>query len=721
MAEVEPMIASAIVVPEAIDPAPDMTAQSPPAGPGVSLKRRQSSTSENDSKRPRLSRDGSIESPTPPKVEHDRREARRRNGQVEERKRGQRLFGALLGTLAQRATPSASKRRAVIEQKHKEKLKQQTEEDLQRRQERQEELRVARRRQQVKLDEQNMRLRHSNLVNMAHFLSTTSEPKLYYKPYKLLEEHRVQIKRQIQEVHYLIEDELYDFDRKRREHDTLLEARPASKAEDECMDDAPSIAGELPTVQKKPSQKDLDNEPFVSTLTTDQQNRAMSDTTPKSQAQRNETTQEEPTNSGAEVDTKREEERHSKADQGSKFNAEESKRENDSTTMEHAEYEYKDSRTSAEIEAQAEADMIDEHHGETVVEAEEDTAPVWIYLGSIPVLPTPQYYTPEKRMRTGSTSILRISFSLPQLKKSLKMPLETSNRPTPIDLWSDPRVEHKTASVNGRTYKYLLVMGYGGTDTPEVPPASISLYTFKRASDDIAELARQLGAPNIILGGHDWGGMVVWRCAAWYPELISHLFAICTPYAPPTKSYISTEDLVNGPVPQFGYQLHLASGEVEPRIKDENSIRQFLNGMYGARGPKGEAMFSPDQGILFDNLMKVGKTSLMSDREMDYYVQEYSRNGLHGPLNWYRTRKANWADELKLKKVTIDIPTLFIEAANDSVLKPEMSHGMERHVTQLTRKSVKAAHWAMWERPSEVNDFIREWFSSCVFGREAKL
>ena len=26
----------------------------------------------------------------------------------------------------------------------------------------------------------------------------------------------------------------------------------------------------------------------------------------------------------------------------------------------------------------------------------------------------------------------------------------------------------------------------------------------KRAADDIAELARQLGAPKIILGGHDW-------------------------------------------------------------------------------------------------------------------------------------------------------------------------------------------------------------------------
>jgi soluble epoxide hydrolase/lipid-phosphate phosphatase len=108
--------------------------------------------------------------------------------------------------------------------------------------------------------------------------------------------------------------------------------------------------------------------------------------------------------------------------------------------------------------------------------------------------------------------------------------------------------------------------------------------------------------------------MVVWRTANWYPELISHLFAVCTPYQAPSKQYMSTEMLVNGPVPQFGYQLHLASGEVEPKINSKEEIRQFLNGMYGARGPNGETTFSPEKGILFENLPKVGATKLMSKK-----------------------------------------------------------------------------------------------------------
>ena len=48
------------------------------------------------------------------------------------------------------------------------------------------------------------------------------------------------------------------------------------------------------------------------------------------------------------------------------------------------------------------------------------------------------------------------------------------------------------------------LMGFGGTEAPRAPPESMSFYSFKRAADDIRELARQLGTSQIILGGHDW-------------------------------------------------------------------------------------------------------------------------------------------------------------------------------------------------------------------------
>jgi hypothetical protein len=81
--------------------------------------------------------------------------------------------------------------------------------------------------------------------------------------------------------------------------------------------------------------------------------------------------------------------------------------------------------------------------------------------------------------------------------------------------------------------------------------------------------------------------------------------------------YFSTEDLVKGQLPQFGYQLHLASGEVEKSVKDEQSIRQFLRGLYGARGPNGELVFDPEKGILAENLPVIGESRILNGKVSD--------------------------------------------------------------------------------------------------------
>jgi hypothetical protein len=128
-------VASAVVVPGQ---------ESPPEG----LKRRQRSETSEASKRPRLDQglpDGEAQGSDAAAVvkekaddapsEADARSNRRRTGQEEEKRRGKRLFGALLGTIgkfqketaSQRARSSAVKRKEA-EEKLQEKLKAQTEE-----------------------------------------------------------------------------------------------------------------------------------------------------------------------------------------------------------------------------------------------------------------------------------------------------------------------------------------------------------------------------------------------------------------------------------------------------------------------------------------------------------------------------------------------------------------------------------------------------------------
>ena len=74
----------------------------------------------------------------------------------------------------------------------------------------------------------------------------------------------------------------------------------------------------------------------------------------------------------------------------------------------------------------------------------------------------------------------------------------------------------------------------------------------------------------------------------------------------------------------------------------------------------------------------------------------------------------------RLDKKTIDVPVLFIQATRDAALPPAMSNGMEKYVPNLTRGSVEAGHWAMWEAPRQVNKLIEEWLRK-VTGSQAML
>ena len=82
---------------------------------------------------------------------------RRKSGQLEERKRGQRLFGALLGTLSQSSSSTAQKRRTDIEKKQQTKLKLQTEEENEKKKAKLDALMEVRRREQKKYDRQSVR------------------------------------------------------------------------------------------------------------------------------------------------------------------------------------------------------------------------------------------------------------------------------------------------------------------------------------------------------------------------------------------------------------------------------------------------------------------------------------------------------------------------------------------------------------------------------------
>ncbi|CAG8960678.1 hypothetical protein HYFRA_00013446 [Hymenoscyphus fraxineus] len=213
-------IASAVVLPDPEPqsvPEPDQAASQSP-----SIKRRQSTDDGQPSKRPRISQELNATSPTQisPKAKleepvekklSDPAQDRRKSRVQEEKKRGQRLFGGLLSTLSQSTSNGQQKRRQEIEKRQQERAKQQKAEDETRRARKRESILATRKVEQIKYDEASMKTRHSNMLAMAHSLCTTTEPKLYYKPWELLPQEEERIKVQVAEAENNIRREEEDF------------------------------------------------------------------------------------------------------------------------------------------------------------------------------------------------------------------------------------------------------------------------------------------------------------------------------------------------------------------------------------------------------------------------------------------------------------------------------------------------------------------------------
>ncbi|KAJ6099333.1 hypothetical protein N7467_000868 [Penicillium canescens] len=178
---------------------------------------------------------------------------------------------------------------------------------------------------------------------------------------------------------------------------------------------------------------------------------------------------------------------------------------------------------------------------------------------------------------------------------------------------------------------------------------------------------------------------------------------------------VQLEDLVRTAAPHFAYQLQFASGELEKVIQSEDDIRQFLLALYGGRNDRGEVGFDAYHGVLVDRLGGLKRSKLLAEDEVEFYVREFGRSGVRGPLNWYRTRQINYRDELAILDRKIEVPTLFIQALRDQALPPHLGKSMAKHIPSLTVKQVNTSHWALWEKPQEVNEIIEGWLREKAF------
>ncbi len=156
-------------------------------------------------------------------------------------------------------------------------------------------------------------------------------------------------------------------------------------------------------------------------------------------------------------------------------------------------------------------------------------------------------------------------------------------------------------------------------------------------------------------------------------------------------------------------------GVVEKEL--ELDMRKSLLSIYGSTTSdhKLSQTFEPKpfkKGMTFlDSLGSFDSIpEFMSEADFNFYLNEFKKNGMRGPINWYRNIDKNWEITKDTHQNKISSRTCFITGEDDPVGKwaPINADYYENLVS--SHKIKNAGHWVQQEKPNEVNKLLLEFF-----------
>ena len=274
---------------------------------------------------------------------------------------------------------------------------------------------------------------------------------------------------------------------------------------------------------------------------------------------------------------------------------------------------------------------------------------------------------------------------------------------------------HQLPAIAGAGFRAIAPdqRGYGNTGGPQGEDA-VPLYDMEHLTNDLKGMLDALGLEKAVFAGHDWGGFVVWQMALHHPERVAGVIGVNTPFLPRApmdpiemmrmamgedmyivffQKYGAADKLFAEDVPRtvrFWYRRWTQTlAEYDARPAEEKNLALAL----AFQAPESEWTGEP----------------LLSPEETDYYVKAFEKTGYTGGLNWYRNFTRNWENSAHLVE-KIHVPCLMISAANDFVLRPEMTEGMENYIPDLEKHIIPdCGHWTQAEKPDELNALMTDW------------
>jgi pimeloyl-ACP methyl ester carboxylesterase len=252
--------------------------------------------------------------------------------------------------------------------------------------------------------------------------------------------------------------------------------------------------------------------------------------------------------------------------------------------------------------------------------------------------------------------------------------------------------------------------GYGASDAPE----SVEAYVLDAMCSDLDSLCAALGVERAIFVGHDWGGAVTWAMPALHPERVAGVVGVCTPFMQfPTTAFLKM--LVDGEIDRQ-YMLWFQEPGVAEAAMEPHIDRMFRGLMGGGLSPE-EAMgraFADgklDMNPFRDMATLEGANHpIVSDAEIQHYIDVFTASGLRGGINWYRNLDRNSELYPAIGNDDPGVPCLMVCAEWDPVLSPALAANMPNQIADLEMYTIpKAGHWVQQETPAPLNGHLLDW------------
>jgi len=250
--------------------------------------------------------------------------------------------------------------------------------------------------------------------------------------------------------------------------------------------------------------------------------------------------------------------------------------------------------------------------------------------------------------------------------------------------------------------------GYGQTDSP----AGVENYSAAKLIGDLTGLLDALHLERAVFVGHDWGALLLWQMAMLEPERMEQLIILNIPHIP--RPPVDPIELMRKRFGEDFYIVNFQQSDEADKALAADPAHFFDVMMRKNQITRAEFDQLPPQMKVLSLLKTMarkesGGEPLLSNEERAYFVDAFTQSGFTNPINWYRNWTRNW-QALEGVEQIIDVPTLFIGAADDVVIAPEQIEAMKPWVSDLTIEILEpCGHWTQQERPDDVNRLMIDW------------